>query len=454
MKFLSLFTGIGGFDSGFEAAGMTNGAMCEIDRWASMVLRYHLPDVEILKDVRKITRSTLSFQPDVICGGFPCQDLSVAGKRKGMAGKRSGLWFEFRRIIDEVKPRWVVVENVPGLFSSQEGRDFAVIIRGMEELGYVGAWKTFDSQYFGVAQRRRRVFIIGHLGAGGGQEILFERQSLQGDPAESKKAGEGATYDVAPCLASSGRGTERAGESRGQDPVVATYRMKAFGDYVASSSSSIKYRDHKDSTDLIAHSLPARGDSSEDGTGRGTPLVPIAFCHRDNGRDATENLSQTLRCFNPASKGVNLPVGGMAVCFQQNTRDEVRQVNGDGRIAGCLASEAGMKQQNYVCLNPWDPQTKRIHAGDVSPTLSGSDGSGGQRQPYHAVRRLTPRECERLQGFPDDWTRWGRTKDGEIVEISDTQRYKMLGNAVTRTVGEWIGRRIVKAASELERKKR
>lgn len=171
--FASLFTGIAGLDLGLERAGMRCAAQCEIDPKASAVLAYHYPKTSRFGDVRHVGKHNLK-TVNLICGGFPCQDVSITGSRAGLAGKRSGLWFEFLRILTELAPRWVVIENVPGLLSSNKGRDFATVIHGLVECGYRIAWRVLDAQYFGVPQNRDRVFIVGHLGSGRAAEVLFE----------------------------------------------------------------------------------------------------------------------------------------------------------------------------------------------------------------------------------------------------------------------------------------
>jgi DNA (cytosine-5)-methyltransferase 1 len=189
ITFGSLFAGIGGFDLGLERALMRCAWQVEIDDKARSVLERHWPDVNrSVCDVTKAGRHNLR-PVDLICGGFPCQGVSVAGRREGLADKRSGLWFEFHRILGELAPRWVIVENVPGLLSSNGGRDFAVILRGLVELGYGVCWRILDAQYFGVAQRRRRVFIVGSLGTGRAAEVLFEREGSAWHPAPSREAG-------------------------------------------------------------------------------------------------------------------------------------------------------------------------------------------------------------------------------------------------------------------------
>ena len=163
MRVGSLFSGVGGFDLGLERAGHEIVWQVENDKQCRSVLRHHWPNVDLYEDVKDVGRTTLS-SVDLICGGFPCQDLSVAGGRAGLAGERSGLWGEFHCIISELTPTWLLIENVPGLLSSNEGRDMAVIVHGLEELGYGWSYRILDSQYFGVPQRRRRVFIVGHSG--------------------------------------------------------------------------------------------------------------------------------------------------------------------------------------------------------------------------------------------------------------------------------------------------
>lgn len=195
LTFGSLFSGIGGFDLAFERAGMACRWQVEIDARCQDVLGRHWPEVERHSDIRECGRHNLE-PVDVVCGGFPCQDLSVAGRRAGLAGERSGLWFEFHRVLTELEPRWVVIENVPGLLSSNRGRDFATVIRGLVELRYGVCWRVLDAQYFGVAQRRRRVFIVGHLGDGRAAEVLFEREGVPGDTPPSRETGQEVAYSL------------------------------------------------------------------------------------------------------------------------------------------------------------------------------------------------------------------------------------------------------------------
>ena len=184
----SLFSGIGGFDLGMERAGWRVIWQVETNPFRRRILKRHWPNVELRGDIATDTDGLEA--PDLICGGFPCQDVSVAGNRAGLAGERSGLWYEYLRVVRELRPAWVLIENVPGLLSSHEGEDFEVIVQGLAECRYGMAWRVLDSQNWGVPQRRRRVFIVGHLGAPCPIEVLFEPEGGGGDSEAGRTQGE------------------------------------------------------------------------------------------------------------------------------------------------------------------------------------------------------------------------------------------------------------------------
>jgi len=222
----STFSGVGGFDLGFERAGMPVLWQAEIDDWCRRVLRDHWPEATIYDDVRAVGGDAAAV--DLLCGGFPCQDLSVAGKRAGFKGERSSLFFEFARIADELRPRWIVLENVVGLLSSAEGRDFGILLATLAEIGYGCAWRVVDARYFGVPQRRRRVFIVGcfgddgeravrALGAGGEGNLAAGECSWQGATAGTVTGAGGAsgviTEPTAKCLTTSNERLDSETES-------------------------------------------------------------------------------------------------------------------------------------------------------------------------------------------------------------------------------------------------
>ena len=195
---VSLFAGIGGFDLALERNGVKVVAAVEIDKKASAVLAKHFPNTKLFGDIQEVTGEQLieaGFDPrnGIFTGGFPCQDLSVAGKRAGLVGKRSGLFWEICRLLEETKAESFILENVPGLLSSNEGRDMAAVVEALVELGYGIAWRVLDAQYFGVPQRRRRVFIVGCLGNGGAEraaKILAISESRRGYLEKSKQEGQ------------------------------------------------------------------------------------------------------------------------------------------------------------------------------------------------------------------------------------------------------------------------
>jgi DNA (cytosine-5)-methyltransferase 1 len=216
----SLFSGVGGLDLGLERAGMKVLWQVEINRRCRAVLRRHWPDAQLYEDVRDVGSALAPV--DLICGGFPCQDVSVAGRRAGLAGERTGLFHEFVRVARERAPRWLLLENVPGLLSSNGGRDMGTVLGALGKLGYGWTYRVLDLQHFGVPQRRRRVFIVGRLGGVCPPEVLLEPESVSRHPATSGEAGQGVAGGAAPGLAASGRGAARGGEGRGQDAVMLT----------------------------------------------------------------------------------------------------------------------------------------------------------------------------------------------------------------------------------------
>jgi DNA (cytosine-5)-methyltransferase 1 len=221
MKAVSLFAGVGGFDLALTRGGAEVVASVEIDKHARKVLEKQFPTTTHLEDVKSVTGKQLfdlGFDSDgIIVGGFPCQDLSVAGKRRGLAGERSGLFFEVVRLLDETKAKWFILENVPGLLSSNGGRDLGIILGALAELGYGVAYRILDAQYFGVPQRRRRVFIVGCLGDDGRTpaQILAIGEGRSGYLAQgkpSRKSSASTTKDGVGAFSESSFGQFREGE--------------------------------------------------------------------------------------------------------------------------------------------------------------------------------------------------------------------------------------------------
>ena len=324
MRILSLFSGIGGFDLAFRNQGHQIIGACEIDRYARQIYGKHFPGIKIYEDATKIKPDELP-DFDCIAAGFPCQTFSTAGKRLGFEESRGTLFFEIARIARQKRPRLLLLENVKGLLSHDNGKTFAVILSTLDELGYDAQWQVLNSKYF-VPQNRERIFIVGHL--------------------------------------------------------------------------------------------------------RDTPR-PKIFPFRETIEEYNGSRQQTQE------KGKRVPdkiVGAIDANYHK------------GGGTRTMISKSKLKT-----IHPSNSESYRIYSSDgISKTLASVPGGmGGKTGLYTGasqgifdgvdqVRRLTPGECEKLQGFPIDYTKYG--KDNEI--ISDNQRYRCLGNAVTVPVIEFIVERL------------
>ncbi len=339
MNVLSVCSGIGAPEAAWTPLGWQFVACSENEPFPSAVLAHHYPDVPNLGDMTKF-QEWQDANIDVLVGGTPCQSFSVAGLRKGLADPRGNLALIYLAIADRYRPDWLVWENVPGVLSSSAGRDFGAFLGGLVELGYGFAYRVLDAQYWGLAQRRKRVFVVGYLGDWRrAAAVLFERESLSGHPAPCREAGEVAAGSVEAGVGNS-----------------------------------------------VTHALTGEGfDASEDGTGRGTPIVAM--------------------CLNAK--------GG----------------------SGCFDAES----DTLIAFNARQDPTH----GDVTDALGTKDRGHGILS-NAAVRRLMPVECERLQGFPDGYTDVVYRKK----PAADGPRYKALGNSMAVPVVRWIGKRIVMVEAE------
>ncbi|WP_250489941.1 DNA cytosine methyltransferase [Caballeronia sp. INML2] len=402
MKFGSVCSGIEAASCAWHPLGWQTQFVSEIEPFPSAVLAHHYPTVTNHGDMTKF-KDWPDATLDLLVGGTPCQSFSVAGLRKGLADPRGNLMLTYLAIAARFAPRWLVWENVPGVLSSNGGRDFGTLLGGLAELGYGFAYRILDAQFFGVAQRRRRVFVVGHLGDWRrAAAVLFERESLLGHPAPRRESRQG----IAKTLSARTKG----GGGLGTD-------FECDGG-------------------LIAHSLRGEGfDASEDGTGRGTPLVPcqpytLAIRGRDDGhqleylQDGTANAILT-----PNGGRGGIGVGAVAFDLQQITSAENRSRVAPGPTP-TLTKGSALHAIADTLTSSWhnsNGASAGNNAGVINPVFHGS-----------AVRRLTPRECERLQGFPDDYT---------LINVrgksaADGPRYKALGNSMAVPVMRWIGNRI------------
>jgi DNA (cytosine-5)-methyltransferase 1 len=366
---VSLFAGVGGFDLAMQRQGIDVKAAVEIDKKAREVLAKQFPSTKLFDDVKEVTGEQLratGFIPErgIITGGFPCQDLSIAGLRKGLAGERSGLFHEIIRLADELRPQMFVLENVPGLLSSQQGKDMGIVITALVERGYGVCWRVLDSQNFGVPQRRRRVFIVASLGNHRQPvEVLFERESSQ-------------------------------------------WNFEALG----KTRKAIANRAEESLRTFVKAKRAQTVDDDESWVEKETVPTLNAFDIGDT-RTTTAILFQGNRVGDPRF-------------YEDGISPTVLNRWGTGGNNVPLMLSHGGEQANTITASIYHKQT--VVNQDVS--------SGHLLHNDFIVRRLTPKECERLQGFPDDWT----------ADQADSNRYKQMGNAVTVPVAEWIMKRVVK----------
>jgi DNA (cytosine-5)-methyltransferase 1 len=437
----SLFAGIGGFDLGFERNGFEVRWQAEQDKKAQAVLSARFPTARLYDDVRTVGAATVE-RVDVICGGFPCQDVSVAGKREGLGGERTGLFWEAVRIIDELKPTWAVLENVPGLLSSHGGRDFHTVLSALADLGFRRAYRILDSRYFGVAQRRRRVFIVLRARRCGdsAQTVLFESEGSGGDSQESDDARPDLTGPIAGGAYGTGRRTE-------DDPNLVAYALNASPD----AEGRMRLRPP-------SLGVGANGDPSFTLSAGAVPAV-FGVHANQRGELRTSSLAGSL---NGTRSGKQFE-GVFATLNSGGNNGGFRTEPGEHLIEVSRPLVQSMHKRHDDDTDTLIPTLSASlgHYGHSSPRGDGNDplvafalraDPGGTGQGHDTtypggVRRLTPLECERLQGFPDGWTcLCGEGHRGSsFCTCSDSPRYRQLGNAVTVNVAEWIAQRVLEA---------
>jgi DNA (cytosine-5)-methyltransferase 1 len=463
--FLSLFSGIGGFDLGLERAGWECVGQVEIDLACRNKLADHYPTVPRWADITEVNPHELP-AADLVCGGFPCQDISVAGRRAGLAGARSALWWQFHRIVAARRPRWVIVENVPGLLSSNDGRDLGAILGALGELGYGWAYRVLDAQHFGLAQRRRRVFIVGCLGdRRAPAQVLFEPEGGQGHPPSRRTAGAGVAASLTAGVAAA-RGVNAPGRRADDDVNLVAYGISSdavdrSGEGAAGNAAE---RAGLGIVEDVSPALRAHGPNA---------VATTLRSHPRPGSNSDGTIVGTLGTVPPdggwrvgadeAAAG-QLVVGALTGAVHGGADDHdaqaghliaqpitAREAKGpDSEVtSGNLVSHALVAEGADVSEDGTGRGTPMVvvpvrasgaaganglgvgRAGAPSLTL---DTDGSAAIAGTAVRRLTPTECERLQGFPDGWT----------AAQADSVRYRQLGNAVAVPVAEWIARCILK----------
>jgi DNA (cytosine-5)-methyltransferase 1 len=423
MKYLSLCSGIEAATVAWHPLGWEAVAYSEIERFPSQVLAHHYPQTPNLGDMTKFKEWSIESNVDLLVGGTPCQSFSVAGLRKGLDDPRGNLMLIYLAIAKQYRPNWLVWENVPGVLSSNGGRDFGSFLGGLAECGYGFAYRVLDAQYFGVAQRRRRVFVVGYLGDWRpAAAVLFERHSLSGHPAPSREKRKDIAGTIAARFEISRNNHEECVTSaKGfYESGFAQYQQANVGGTIKASGGVLGGGSETFLAQPIAYNITfcdangTRADRPDGGlyvnetdvtstltkAGIGTNVAqPIAFSGQMSNPQTDVNMTQTLQAKNP-----------MAVAWSMNLMSPGRKVREDHGV-GALTQQCHCPTQ-----------------GNEAVVI----------QQAMAVRRLTPKECERLQGFPDNYT----DIQAKGKPTPDGPRYKALGNSMAVPVMAWIGQRI------------
>ena len=396
MRYISTFSGIEAASCAWEELGWEPVAFSEIEPFPCAVLEHHYPDVPNLGDITQIDWTPYAGTVDLVVGGSPCQSFSIAGNRGGLQDERGWLMFEYVRAVREIRPRYFVWENVPGALSSEGGAAFGQLLREMDELGYGLAWRVLDAQFFGVAQRRRRVFLVGCLDSSGCRagEILFEPETLRWNLGSSKQK------------------RKELAEHPGSRPPVTLKLRHTGSECTGGGSGPLMQID-------VSATLATHQDQ--------TLFQPVVY-------DTTQINSKENGC-NPQPGDPCHPLCSTAhppllICATDTQTNSAI----DGEVCGTLTRRMHKDPPVVTCLNPGVYQTLYSHGSGGPDSGAVLQSSGSE----YIVRRLMPVECERLQGFPDGWT----DVEYKGKPAKDTPRYKSIGNSMAVPEMLWIGKRI------------
>ena len=419
---MSLFSGIGGFDLALQRCGHEIVGACEIDDYARRIYRRHFPGVKIWENAVHIKPEDLP-DFDILVAGFPCQTFSVAGKRLGFEESRGTLFFEIARVAKQKRPRLLLLENVKGLLNHDGGRTFAKILATLDELGYDAEWQVLNSKYF-VPQNRERIFIIGHLRGEGGRQVFPLGDFDEEANGEARiKMLLNHEHDTNRLYSTEGIARTLRANSGGMGSKTGLYAMvndrgipRKVDNAMAIDANYWKGMDNHGQRTMVA--------------------VPKETISQDDRVYDTEGISPSLGVGNAMSKPkISVPEikkkGSVGKWSQRS------QVFGDDGVSPSLSAGSQGYAHGYVVIP--DVGITEKDGRKISNSIRVGGRGSTDRHAWDIVndktriRRLTPVECERLQGFPDGWT------DG----LSDTQRYKCCGNAVTVPVVEYIAKNLI-----------
>jgi len=424
MKYFSMFSGIGGFDKPLNELRYECIGYCEIDKYADWVYRYNFgKEIKNYGNAKELKPDDLQ-DFDLLVGGFPCQAFSIAGKRKGFEDTRGTLFFDIARVLKVKKPKVVLLENVKGLLNHKAGKTFKVILETLDELGYQVEWMVLNSKFFGVPQNRERVFIIGCFRGGCRGKVLPLRENAK----EISGISEEETINCGTITQAFGRYGCSKEELRMYEATYKAHRANEM-------------REHKGSPTLTQNM----------GTGgHNVPLVMNTQKRDINRPSIKKRIDAGLK---PNAGSGTIGKEDEAYCLDAgNNQGVARALDANMHKGVTPKYHYEKRKRNIVAVRSYPRTGKKEQDGDriQNIEMQREDASNSLTNiqkdnllgDYDRLRRLTPIECERLQGFPDDWTAKGLNDKDEVVDISDTQRYRQLGNAVTVNVVRAIVERL------------
>ena len=463
MKYLSVCSGIEAASVAWHHMGWEAVGYSEIEKFPSQLLEHHYPNVTNYGDMTKFKEWNINEPVNLLVGGTPCQSFSVAGLRKGLEDPRGNLMLTYLAMADHFKPKWLLWENVPGVLSSNGGHDFAALLQGMAELGYGVAYRVLDAQHFGVPQRRRRVFVVGCLGDWrSSAKVLFESESLCRNITPSRDKGKSPTAFTKTSFGGYGEGTGTLRASGGDlgggnetlyVPEIANCLTKSPSSYNGFNPANSEgngvvwptsFAPYETSGTLLARDY--KGIDSYDYT----KMAVETKVYESHGQDARYKELKDVCSTVSATYGTgggNVPLVqayNITFCDANGTRkdrpDGGLYVNETDTSNTLTRAGVGTNVVHAFKVRGGCEGGGKGYLGNDNTAFTLSTTQDQQLFNNMRVRRLTPMECERLQGFPDNYT--------NTPTSCDSARYKALGNSMAVPVMRWIGERINEVNSQ------
>jgi DNA (cytosine-5)-methyltransferase 1 len=415
MNYLSVCSGIEAATVAWHDMGWNPVGFSEIEKFPSQLLAHHYPNVTNYGDMTKFKEWNINDTVELLVGGTPCQSFSVAGLRKGLEDPRGNLMLTYLAMADHFKPKWLLWENVPGVLSSNRGSDFAALLQGLAELGYGFAYRVLDAQHFGVPQRRRRVFVVGCLGDWRSvAKVLFEPESLCRDITPSR----GERKEIANCLTKSPSSYSSYNPARSEgNAVVWPAQLASTLNASFGSKMGLENQHINSGAPLF---VPTHARDGEKVLGTLTASYGTGGADLDT-KPLVHNVAYNITFCDANGTRKDRPDGGLYVNETDTSNTLTRAGVGTNVVhafkvrGGCEGGGKGYLGNDNIAFTLSTTQDQQLFN-------------------QMRVRRLTPMECERLQGFPDNYT--------NTPTSSDATRYKALGNSMAVPVMKWIGERI------------